>query len=109
MASTSNDTTNMECNDKEKHNSIYELRKNQQHHAGYYTVDGTIQHRQCVEMDTSMHHADEIMYEKVVDKFDKEEDDDVEEITKSPSEASDSTPTVTVTPIQQPMYDEKSE
>ena len=55
-------------------------------------------------MDTPMHHADEMMYKKVVDKFDKEEDDDVEEITKSPPK-----PTVTVTPIQQPMYDEKFE
>ena len=51
--------------------------------------------------------ADEVMYVEVVDKFDKEEVDDIEEtvqeITKSPPEPSFPTPTVMATPTQQPV------
>ena len=52
-------------------------------------------------------------YAEVMDKSDNEEDDDIEEfvqeIAESPPEPSYSTPTVTATPIQQPVYDKKSE
>ena len=62
MASISNNTTIMGCNDKERHNSIYEPRNNQQHHNGYYIVDKTVQHGQSVEMDMKIHLADKAPY-----------------------------------------------
>ena len=64
MASISNNTTIMGCNDKERHNSIYEPRNNQQHHNGYYyyIVDKTVQHGQSVEMDMKIHLADKVTY-----------------------------------------------
>ena len=51
--------------------------------------------------------ADEVMYMEVVDKFDNEEDDDIEEtvqeIAKNPLEHNYPTPTVMATPTQQPV------
>ena len=91
MASTSNDATNMGCNDKDTHNSISEPRKTQQYHNRYYTIDGTVQQGQFVKTGTQTHCADEMMY--------------AEEIV----EPGYPNPKVTVTLTQQPRCDEKSE